>query len=217
MMESQPIERFVSGIFAAFAEAKAEGAENPVVVRKLRTILRECGFKAARRTVLQALQEAFGGHGLYTEPELTERGVRVDDRIHLAAGPFPPDALFFRREKDLQRFVDANIGTGVLRHLRRPSMEYQLPSKHRIDLLCEERLPNGSSALVAIELKREESTREVAVQLIDYIDELRRLNPGREVRGVLSRGGRIALEAPSFDAIRTTTSSGTATVSSLSP
>jgi hypothetical protein len=165
----------------------------PIERRKLRTVAAECGTRASSR-FLANLGEQLARAGLYTEPPLAGTPLRPDDWVLFSTGPFPPDSLLFAREKYLQRFVEACLGTGVFRNLRPfregrhvRCREYRLPDGNRIDLLCEEVVRSGVRPLVAIELKRERQ-RGTVEQMIGYMDALRDLFPERAVKGIVVSG-----------------------------
>jgi hypothetical protein len=129
-----------------------------------------------------------------TRSRLIDPGLRLDDWVLFSTGPFPAASAFFSRESDLQRFVEACLGSSVFRNLepfkpdgRRSCREFRLPDGRRIDLLCQERTKSGKGALVAIELKREQQ-RGTVQQLVEYLDALKRMFPSRTVKGVIISG-----------------------------
>ena len=131
---------------------------------------------------------------MYTEPRLADPGLRLDDWVWLSTGPFPPDSALFPRESDLQRFVQACLGSGVFRTLElfkakghASGREFRLPDGRRIDLLCQERAKAGNGALVVIELKREHE-RGTVEQVMSYVDALKLLYPSRVVRALIVSG-----------------------------
>jgi hypothetical protein len=95
---------------------------------------------------LDSLQERLKQSSIYTEPPLTDAGLRLDDWVLFSTGPFPAASTFFSKESDLQRFVEACLGGSVFRNLepfkpdgRRSCREFRLPDGRKIDLLCQER------------------------------------------------------------------------------
>lgn len=189
---SGAIERFIAGLQEELSESERKGARAPVERRKLRTVTALCGQKASTR-FLTRLDEDLRAAGIYTEPSLVDSSLKLDDWVLFAKSPFLPQAIYFPKERDLQHFVEACIGSGPFRHLeacRLPGVksgrEFRLPSG-RIDLLCQERSRSGQGALVAIEFKRK-NDRGTVVQMVSYLNELRTLYPSRRVRGMIISG-----------------------------
>jgi hypothetical protein len=187
------VDSFIAGMKQAFHEHEQRGLKPPLERRKLRTILNGCGKRGSPSFLVRVdtrLMEA----GIYTEPRVTDSGLRLDDWVLLSTGPFPPDSTLFPRESDLQRFVQACLGSGVFRNLELyrgrgngSGREFRLPSGQRIDLLCQERTRTGHGALVVIELKREHE-RGTVDQVMGYIDELKKLFPARAVKSIIVSG-----------------------------
>jgi len=188
-----PIPAFIESMGAALAEDAARGMTPPIERRKLRTITAECRRRGSAHffeTLDLRLREA----GIYTDPPLVDSGLRLDDWVLFSTGPFPPDSSFFPKEKDLKRFVEACLGSGVFRNLelcklpgRQSGREFRLPDGRKIDLLCQERTRSGNGALVAIELKCEHE-RGTVEQLISYLDALKDIYPSRDVKGIIISG-----------------------------
>jgi hypothetical protein len=158
--KADPVTRFSEGMQQALREEAATGANPPFARRKLRTITSDCK-KRASSAFLATLEQRLQQVGIYTEPPLGDSSTRLDDWVWFSTGPFPPDAAFFPKERDLQRFVEACVGNGAFRGLepfrvpgRASGLEFPLPDGRRIDLLCQERTRRGIGALVAIEFKR---------------------------------------------------------------
>jgi hypothetical protein len=197
-MASQHVENhiaaFIERMQAALYWEKANGNTIPIVRRKLRTVVDECGLKRATSSFLQQLQGRLATAGIYSEPPIADGRVLLNDWIRFSTGPFPPDSFAFSKEKHLQRFVESCLGAGVFRNLepykdhgRTLCREYRLPNGERIDLLCQERTRTGPGALVAIELKIDRQ-RGTAVQLMGYLDALSEIFPTRKVRGIIISG-----------------------------
>ena len=187
------LEVFVTSIRIALADQQAAGSVLPIQKRLLRTVLTACGAKASMKA-LDRIGKALEAEGIYTEPPLNDAGLGRGAWILFSTGPFPADSLLFSRERELQRFVEACIGSGVFRDLRpyhegkkNRSREYRLPSGNRIDILCEVKSRRGDGALVAIELKRERE-RGTVDQMVEYLDELASIFPDRKVRGLIVTG-----------------------------
>lgn len=198
----------VAELKEALSAAASGAGELSSIRRKLRTLTHACGYKRASSTFLEDLKQRLAQAGVYSDPALTDSGLRQDDWILFATGPFPADSLFFPKERDLQRFVDACLGNGPLRNLepfregRRPvAWEYRLPNKLRIDLLCQERTKSGKGALVAIELKRDHEKGTVE-QMVRYLDALKRRFPRREVRGIIISGREDQVAATRLKELR---------------
>lgn len=198
---------FVERILASLAEARSAGASPPVERRRLSTVARDCGARASA-TFLARLNDQVDAAGLHVEPPLDSAGLRRDDWIRFSTEPFPPDELLFPRERDLQRFVEACIGTGIFRELkvyqegrRAVGREFRLADGQRIDLLCEQRTKAGLGDLVAIELKREHQKGTVE-QMMGYIDALRAKFNSRRVRGMIITGHEERLSGPTLDGAR---------------
>ena len=177
----------------ALRETAARGVVPPIERRKLRTIASACEKRASAQ-FLASLQDRLNQSSVYTEPPLIDSGLRLDDWVLFSTGPFPAAAAFFSKESDLQRFVEACLGSAVFRNLepfrgggRRSGREFRLPDGRRIDLLCQERRKSGTGALVAIELKREQQ-RGTVQQLLEYLDALKQLYPSRTVKGIIISG-----------------------------
>lgn len=183
----------IEDLQAALRERQAGGQTLPVVRRKLRTLLADCGKRGTPGALADILHR-FNQAGLYCEPSLTDEGLRLGHWVSLSTGPFPADSVFFPREADLRKFVAACLGSGVFRNLvpfkpkgRSDGTEYGLPDGSRIHLLCQERTKTGFGALVAIEFKRQHE-RGAVEQLAGYIDLLRARFPERTVKGIIVTG-----------------------------
>lgn len=190
---SERLDRFVRSMQEALSEHGADNTGMPVERRRLSTVLAECGVRATT-AALARIGNSLAEVGVYSEPPLSGDGLRRDDWILFSTGPLPPDSLLFAREADLARFFEACLGSGPFRLLRpykegrkNRSREFRLPSGNRIDLLCEESRRSGKGGLVAVELKRERQ-RGTIEQMVEYLDELRKLFPDREVRGLIITG-----------------------------
>jgi hypothetical protein len=189
----ESLQSFIAGIKASLEERRARGDTPPLVRRKLRTIAAQCGYDNVLASFLGRLKNELQKNGLYTEPPVDQQDLAHDDSVYFSTGPFPPDSLFFPKERQLQEFVKSCLGSGRFRGLQlyqdgeRNGWEFPVPGG-RVDLLCEEKRRRGKGALVAMELKRGESAREAVVQLAGYIDKLRHLFPGRAVKGIVISG-----------------------------
>ena len=204
---SDRLNQFVERMTAALAEDTAQGMRPPIEKRRLGTVVSECGSRTSA-AFLARLEDHLSAAGLCTEPPLDASALRRDDWIRFSTQPFPPDELLFPRERDLQRFVQACLGTGHFRDLRlyqegRRTLgrEFRLPDGRRIDLLCETRGISGHGDLVAIELKRGHQKGTVE-QITGYIDALRERFPGRGVRGMIIAGHEETLSFSSLDGAR---------------
>lgn len=190
--DGSPVSRFITGMHAALSHNKAAGATPPLERRKLRTVTGECQRRGSARFLAQ-LETLLEESGIYTEPKIAASSLRLDDWILFSTGPFPRDAAFFPKEKDLQRFVQSCLGSGAFRNLElfkaggSSGREFRLPSGLRIDLLCQERTKSGVGALVAIELKRSHE-RGTIEQMVGYLEALKQLYPSRHVRGIIISG-----------------------------
>ncbi|HQZ72845.1 MAG TPA: endonuclease NucS [Anaerolineae bacterium] len=191
---TDPIITFIELMHEALQADTTKGVTPPIERRKLRTIITDCGQKRGSQQFLARLASRLAEAGIYSEPAIADSGLRADDWVLFSSGPFPPDSAFFPRETDLQRFVEACLGSGVFRNLepyrgdgRKSGREYLLPDGRRIDLLCQERTRSGVGALVVIELKREHE-RGTIEQVMSYIDTLKKLHPSRTVRGIIVSG-----------------------------
>lgn len=200
------IDRFIASMHAELSETAARGARPPIERRKLRTIASACG-KRASATFLAVLQDRLNKSSIYTDPPLTDSGLRLDDWVLFSTGTFPAAEAFFSKESDLQRFVEACLGTSVFRNLepfkpdgRRSCREFRLPDGRRIDLLCQERTRSGKGALVAIELKREHQ-RGTVDQIVEYLDALKQLYPARTVKGLIVSGRESQVAAKRLESI----------------
>ena len=184
---------FIEEIGRALREARDTGLDPPIERRKLRTILTECRRRGSPRA-LEEIDRGLTQAGIYTAPRLPDDGLRLNDWVWFSTGPIPPDSAFFPREADLQKFVQACLGSGPFRNLEaaraeggRSGREFRLPDGRRIDLLCEERRKSGTGALVVIEFKRKHE-RGTVEQVMEYIDALRQRHPTRAVRGLIVSG-----------------------------
>ncbi len=199
-VRADKVSAFVQHIADELRRSSAKGVDRPVERRKVRTITEECGYKKASQALLDRLTGEVERAGLYTLPGLGAPGLRPDDWVRFSTQPLAEHHAFFPSEKALCEFVKLGIQerVGIFRDLklvptgRNRGTEVGLPSGKRVDILCEERTRSGKGALVAIELSREKD-RGVATQLIEYMDELRRLNNGREVKGMIIEGGEAGL------------------------
>ena len=114
--DGNPVRQFVSDMQKALHENETRGAKPPLERRKLRTVTAECHQRGSA-IFLAHLEDLLKEAGIYTEPPLADSAVRLDDWVLFSTGPFPPDSAFFPKEKDLQRFVEACLGSGAFRNL----------------------------------------------------------------------------------------------------
>jgi hypothetical protein len=191
--DGDQVAAFIDRMAHALREEEKSGAKPPLARRKLRTILADCGKKGSAGG-LAAIADRLTEAGIYSEPGLTDSGLRLDDWVCLSTGPFPPDAAVFPKESALQRFVPACLGSGSFRNLElykvrggASGREFRLRGGRRIDLLCQERTRAGSGDLVVIELKREHE-RGTVEQVMGYMDALRLQFPSRKVRAIIVSG-----------------------------
>lgn len=192
---------FVRQMKADLEQARRDGMNPPIERRKLRTIAGLCGLRRASRPFLARLHDAVAEAGIHTAPGLNDDALRADDWVRFSTEIIPESHAFFPNEEALRQFVKLAIQqrAGMFRNLQlvgggrgSKAVEVTLPSRNRIDLLCHERTRSGAGALVAIELKTEHD-RGATSQLLEYMDELRTLNPGRDVKGMIieGRAGRV--------------------------
>ncbi len=187
------IKTFTDKMLHALREHEQKGVRPPLERRMLRTILADCGKRGTARG-LSEIEARFTEAGIYTEPGLADAGLRPGDWVWLSTGPFPPDSALFPKESDLQRFVQACLGSAAFRNLElykvkggASGREFRLPDGRRIDLLCQERTKAGHGDLVVIELKREHEHGTVE-QVREYVDALKQLFPSRGVRAIIVSG-----------------------------
>ena len=207
--ESDHVTGFGEEINTTLKKAGEGALSPPVVQRLLGRIATRCQVKKVSVSFLLRLATQLKNAGIHTEPPLNASGLRRTDRIRFSTRAFPIPALLFEKERGLQDFVRACIGVGPFRDLvlfkdgRKPhdSLEFRLPGRLRIDILCEQKARSGRGDLVAIELKRGKQPGTVE-QLRGYIDALRVRFPNRNVRGIIITGHDDALATTSLEATR---------------
>lgn len=190
---------FITALQKRFGQRHHKGAKVQVERRKLRTITSLCGQKKASAHFLRRLDDDLRAAGIHSEPPIVSPFLRPGDWVRFSRSPFPPTPIFFPKEKDLQSFVEACIGNGPFRDLEpvprlKSGSEFRLPSRERIDFLCQERTKSGTGALVAIEFKRT-SKRGTFMQMVGYLNQLQELNAFRPVRGIVISGSEDRLAA----------------------
>ena len=110
------IKTFTDKLLHALREQEQKGVKLPLEHRKLRTILAECGKRGTARG-LSEIEARFTEAGIYTDPGLAHAGLRPGDWVWLSTGPIIPDSALFPKESDLQRFVQACLGSAAFRNL----------------------------------------------------------------------------------------------------
>lgn len=157
---------------------------------RLRSIVSACRTKATPR-FFAALESQLAASGLHIHPDPSAGRVEPKAWVHLSTAKLAPEDLLFPKERDLQAFVAASLGTGPFQGLRlyrerkrELGREFRLKSGKRIDLLCQEVV---SGDLVAIELKKKLGP-EAVHQMLGYIQALAAQYPKRAVRGIIITG-----------------------------
>ena len=163
---------------------------------RLDVVLKDCGWSRRSSTNLRQIQDAFEKARIYPEPILTAPGLEWEEVIYFSrAKPKPYDNEWyathptFASERNLQGFLARNIDRlAGFKNLKKPQVEYSLPSGRRIDILCREKKTNN---LVAIEIKKGGS--DAIGQLERYLVELDRKVASKEtpkpaVKGIIVTG-----------------------------
>lgn len=179
------VDAYVAGLATQLDAARAKQLR-----RQLSTIADECGSKVTPKFV-EALSASLRLNGLHAASPLTFNAVRRSDTVLLSRTPPPERSAVFMNEADLARFVLANLGKGPFAGLepykpagRKSASEYRLSNGKRVDLLCRERNPPDTGAVVAIEFKKQDAA-EALMQILEYLDLLRQEFKGRPVRGII--------------------------------
>ena len=178
------------------AKRLAALADKPHTWSKLRVVLAECGWKRRGPENLRRIQSACEAAGIYPEPILTAPGLDWEETIYFSrvkptpyvADHYSPHPVF-ASESLLQRFLARNLDRiPKLAHLKKPVLEYRLPSGGRIDILCREKRTN---AYVVIELKKlaVDPVEQTRRYLVEVERELARQEvPAPEVKGIIITG-----------------------------
>ncbi len=193
---TRDMDRLVRSLLRALDANAAKGQSPPRVRRRLGSMCKALHSKCTpgvRKRLTFAFQEA----SLHADADLMDRSVGASDWVTISTQPFPAKQSTFTTEKALAHFVEQAIGTGPFKGLMhfpkanatQAAREYRLPSGRKIDLLCQEKGRAGNRRLVAIEFKRAQD-KGALLQLIDYLDELAKLYPDRQVRGIISARSR---------------------------
>ena len=178
-------------LIALQKERHANDVGQPVLRKKLRTLVAEAGYDGYLTAGLRSqLVAAFTSAGLHVSPNVS--GSRRSARMSFspsAATRFSLRRFSFKRRftsSALSRRRSASTLLGTFPSTSIP-MVVQVASSGSahliVDLLCREALSPQKWGLVAIELKRDEAPRGTLVQMGEYLLELRKAFPGRPVRG----------------------------------
>jgi hypothetical protein len=185
----------------ALQEQQATGMGAPVLRLKLRTLVAQSGYSVLTPTVRAKLVTALRSAGLHVAPELVDAAVGQDRFLAISRHPLQPDAFLFKKEAHLEDFVEASLGVDVLRNLTlyrgadgRPGRQFKV-GRLCVDLLCRETLSPNKWGLVAIELKREEAPRGTLSQIMEYLESLQKIFPGRPLRGIIISSSEEAIDA----------------------
>ena len=180
----------------------------PVIRRKVRRLLAEAGKEHVTQSFVTELDQTIRALGLFASRPLCGRPLFQDDWLELSTQAFAPHSVFFPTEQELVEFMRRAIGVlPPLDNLKEISLEFQLPTRQRIDLLCEEYAQSGKGDLVAIEIKRGDPSYGVVTQLDNYLAALQAIPEaaGRQVRGLIisapDQDSRSAQGAPSRNRI----------------
>jgi hypothetical protein len=191
----------VRSLLDALQEQQAKAVGEPVIRMKLRTLVAKSGYVVLTPTVRAKLVAALTAAGLHVSPELVDAAVGQDRFLAISRHPIQPDAFLFKKEAHLEDFVEASLGVDVLRNLTlyrdnhgRPGRQFKI-GRLCIDLLCREALSPDKWGLVAIELKREEAPRGTLSQIMEYLESLQKIFPGRALRGIIISSSEEAIDS----------------------
>lgn len=154
--------------------------------KRLAVILEECGYQNRTAERLRRIEATLEQHGIFCHPSITDPELDLHRSIQISrfASSDEEPGLSFPDERALQEFLFHNYSRlSAFKGLKSPRKEFLLPSGRRIDLLFRERQTN---AYVPVELKAGNGGFGVGMQLLAYIDELRRM-PEVQAKG-LERG-----------------------------
>jgi hypothetical protein len=164
----------------------------------VRRLLSDSGRKIVTQSFINDLDQALAASKVFASRSLSGHPLFQDDWLEFSTQPFPAHAVLFPSEHDLVEFMRRAIGVLPPLDRLRPlnlrqvflGREFTLPSRQRIDLLCEEQHQSGKGDLVAIEFKRGDPSYDVITQLDTYLDALARhpIAQGRGRRGVIISG-----------------------------
>jgi hypothetical protein len=181
-------------------EQHANDVGQPVLRKKLKTLVAEAGYRVLTAGLRSQLVSAFTSAGLHVSPDVSDPAVGQDAFLTISSHPIQPEAFLFQKEVHLERFVEASLGIDCLKNLSlykhpdgRSGRQFRLGSLI-VDLLCREALSPQKWGLVAIELKRDEAPRGTLVQMGEYLLELRKAFPGRPVRGIIISSSEDAID-----------------------
>ncbi len=143
----------------------ATGNGHPVIRRKVRRLLAGAGRRAVTKSFRNDLNQALVEANIFTDRPVLGRPLFQDEWLEFSTQPFPPHRVCFSFEHDLVEFMRRAVGVmPPLDVLRAIDEEFSLPSRRRIDLLCEEVVQSGKGDLVAIEFKRSDPGYGVVAQ-----------------------------------------------------
>lgn len=80
----ESVERLIADIKSVLRDTGRGAAGPPIARRKLRTLANRCGYRKASTVFLEGLQARMDGAGIYTDPPLTDPGLRLDDWVLLS-------------------------------------------------------------------------------------------------------------------------------------
>jgi hypothetical protein len=169
-------ESFVFSLQNALEEAEeSRGAQPASVRRKMRTVARECGWKARSHGRIESLHFALDDAGIYAFPEISDDSVTMDTYIAFsktdrAARPL---GKIFGKEDGIQRFVqkyyaDVFRGHEGLEGLKLVGREVAIAAGRqtlRADLVFK----TSSNQAVIVEFKRGDPGLKAPAQLRRYM------------------------------------------------
>lgn len=138
--------------------------------RKVRSVLRACGYEKRSDKAAHAIQRALELRGVQPEPKLTDRGLLLDDSVNftLAAETDYEPQFFFPDDDSLRDFVFRNFAYfPSLSGYRPVDREFRLDSAKRVDIFCREK---GTNRAVVIEVEKKNA--ETVEQVLEYLSEL---------------------------------------------
>lgn len=181
-------------------EQRTKHVGEPVVRKKLRTLVADAGYSVLAPTLRKKLTSAFTAAGLHVSADVGDPAVGQDTFLAISTHPIKPEAFLFAKEVHLEGFVEASLGIGPLKNLslfqasdERSGRQFRIGGKV-VDLLCKEALGSDRWGLVAIELKRDEAPRGTLTQMVEYLDLLHKSFPDRSLRGIIVSSSEDAID-----------------------
>lgn len=170
------VNSFVRSI-AAELEAEQQRGDTPIVRRKVRSMIRQCGRAKRTQPLLNSVEAKLADAGVYADPDITDIDLGLDTYVRFTLAPPPPIGKIFKPERALAYHLSKwpNELERLLPHLGRLRLKYGGQARERtygfegMQLKPDIVFDSDSGNHLACELERGDPKYESVDQLEYYI------------------------------------------------